>query len=322
MRLWVHKSKALLVLLLLVQVSLGQGIFSKPDSLNKQRRMINIGGQGLLYGSTLTALNFAWYSDYQNGKFHFFNDWPGWMQMDKLGHSAAAYQAASNLYRFNRWTGAGERQSMWYAAGLGFSYQLAVELLDGFSEGWGFSVYDVAFNTIGSSGFVAQQHFWKEQRIKLKFSFSPSGLTQLNGTESNYREVDRAEYLFGTALYEQWLKDYNGQTYWLSMNVWSLMGKPDGFPKWLNVALGHSVNNVLGAERNTWEIDQGGGAVNYASALSRQRQFLLSLDIDLDHVNLPKYLIWIRPIVGVIKFPFPALEWNSQQGFKGRGLYF
>lgn len=323
MPLWVRKNSILICLLLLGPVSYGQGFFSTPDSLNKPRRAINIAGQGTLYTSTLAALNFAWYSEYQNGKFHFFNDWPGWMQMDKFGHSAAAYQTASNLYRFNRWTGAQEKQSLWGAVAVGYSYQLAVEMLDGFSEGWGFSVHDVAFNTIGSGAFFLQQQLWKEQRVKIKFSFSPSGLTQEDEDGSNAIEVQRARRLFGTGIHEQWLKDYNGQTYWVSVNLWSALGKPNGFPKWLNVAVGHSVNNVLGAESNTWNIESlDQGTVLYSSPFQRQRQVLLSLDLDLDHVDLPKYLIWLRPVVGVIKIPFPSLEWNSGSGLRARAMYF
>ncbi|GAB5539527.1 MAG: DUF2279 domain-containing protein [Salibacteraceae bacterium] len=290
--------------------------YESSDTLNRKRAIGVAAAQGGLYASTVLGLQFAWYSQYQNGKFRFFNDWPGWGQMDKVGHSATAYQIGTNLYQINRWAGVSKKSSAWYAAGLGFSYQLVIEVMDGFSSGWGFSNYDLAFNTLGSGMFLAQQLGWDEQRLQLKYSFFPSGLTHLKGYEGR-----RARNLYGEHLYEQWLKDYNGQTYWLSANVWSLIGKPDNFPKWMNLAVGYSVNNFLGAESNSWTDPDDPNSI-LISSRTRQRQVLLSLDVDLTHVSLPKYLIWVKPIFGVVKFPFPALEWNDQKGLGGHWIYF
>ena len=53
---------------------------------------------------------------------------------------------------------------------------------------------------------------WQEQRIQFKFSFHPK----------KYKETvlkQRADDLFGKSWYEQMLKDYNQQTYWLSANL-------------------------------------------------------------------------------------------------------
>jgi hypothetical protein len=294
----------------------GQNWHESADSLNP-KRVIAIGiAEGGLYAVSLTGLQFAWYSDYQTGGFHFFNDWDGWYQMDKVGHATTAYQAGANLYLINRWAGIDKRKSIWWAAGLSYSYQLAVEVMDGFSSGWGFSNYDLLFNTVGTGLFVSQQLGWDEQRIRLKYSFWPSGLTSAGGAEGR-----RARNVFGEGLYEQWLKDYNGQTYWLSCNIWSLTGKSDRVPKWLNVAVGYSANNLLGSESNTW-TDPDDPLATITSNRIRERQLLLSLDIDLQHTKLPKGLIWLKPIFGVVKFPFPALEWNSNGGLNGHLLYF
>lgn len=236
--------------------------------------------------------------------------------MDKAGHSITAYQISNNLYQLNHWAGIKDGKSIWLAAGVGYSYQLAVEVMDGFSSGWGFSNYDLLFNTIGTAAFVSQQMGWKEQRLKLKFSFWPSGLASKNGFEGR-----RARNLYGEGLYEQWLKDYNGQTYWVSANIWSLIGKPEKFPKWLALSAGYSVDGLLGAESNTW-TDPDDHSQTLTSSIKRQRQFLLSLDVDLDHVDLPKGLRWVKPVFGVIKFPFPTLEINSEFGLRGRWIYF
>lgn len=311
MRYWL----LLLSLLLGSEIALGQRWLMPSDTLRKDRALAVGVAQGGLYTSTLVGLQFAWYQNYQSGGFRFKNDWSGWLQMDKVGHAATAYQISHHLYTINRWAGINSRKSMWAAAGLGYSYQLAVEVMDGFSDGWGFSNYDLMFNTIGTGGFLAQQLTWNEQRIKLKYSYFPSDLLQLNNHEG-----DRARSLFGTGIHEQWLKDYNGQTYWASFNLWSLTGKSEQVPKWINVAVGYSVNNLLGAEQNQWTSPHDPDHM-LGSDRIRQRQWLLSLDIDLEHADLPVPLRWMRPVFSLIKVPFPALEWNSELGLRGHWFY-
>jgi hypothetical protein len=301
----------------------GQDFFSVPDSVVKWRQVTNVTTQSAITVSTLGGLQIAWYQDYQNGGFHFFNDWPGWMQMDKLGHLNATYQIARNVHGFNRWSGMNNTRSAIWAASAAMAYQCSFEVMDGFSEGWGFSVYDVLFNAMGASAFIAQQLTWKEQRIKIKYGFFPSGLNRVNETETNMREVQRAEHLYGKSIAEQWLKDYNGITTWASANIYAMIGKPDGFPKWLNIAIGMSTNNVLGAESNHWTIqDASGNDMTYQSPYVRERQVLLSLDIDVDQFDLPPRWVWIKGVVGFVKFPFPAIEWNSERGIVAHALYF
>jgi hypothetical protein len=61
----------------------------------------------------------------------------------------------------------------------------------------------------GTALFVSQELLWKEQRITPKFSFHTTQYAQ-------YRPN-----VLGSSLAEQMLKDYNGQTYWLSVNLHS-----------------------------------------------------------------------------------------------------
>jgi hypothetical protein len=71
---------------------------------------------------------------------------------------------------------------------------------------------------------------WKEQRITPKFSFHTTQYAQ-------YRPN-----VLGSSLAEQMLKDYNGQTYWLSVNTPSIKAQN---PKWLNLAIGYGANGML-----------------------------------------------------------------------------
>lgn len=309
---WGSGCKLVLVLLLFATQGQSQAWWQQADSLKPKRVVLATSAQAVTYTSTLTGLYFLWYASYDQSNFHFFDDLQTWHQMDKMGHITTSYQIGDGLYRINRWTGLPHKKAMRRSLLLGYSYQLVVEVFDGFSDAWGFSYSDQIANTLGTTTFWIQQEIWDEQRIKWKYSFWPSKLG--NG---NTPEAQRAENLYGTSLTEKWLKDYNGQTYWLSANIWSLAGKPDNFPRWLNVALGYSASGLLGAERNSWDIDDQ----VYTSSVERGRQLVLSLDIDLYKARLPKFLEFVKPVFGLIKFPFPALEWNTTQGFKGHLLY-
>lgn len=314
--LWQSRLKIAAVLFLLLTLTRvqAQHWHEPADTLNRKRLVLVSAAQGALYASSLAGLYGLWYSQYDSEAFHLFNDWDGWLQMDKAGHAATAYQSGLQLYRMNRWTGLGRQRSLQRAWMMSYSYQLAVEVMDGFSSGWGFSPGDLAANTVGTATLLTQEWLWQEQRVYWKFSFLPSGLGDRPGEEGR-----RARDLFGTGLHEQWLKDYNGQTYWLSMNIWSLCGKPASFPRWVNLAVGYSADNLLGAESNSW-YDPSGTPVH--STLQLKRQWLLSLDIDLYRARLPFPLTLLRPVFGIVKLPFPALEWNSADKWRGHWLYF
>ena len=309
------------MLFLLNNYCFSQAYLTPSDSLRKDRLLLIALGEGAFTASSLAGLHFAWYQQYDKQPFTFFNDWDGWLQMDKTGHAVSAYQAASLINDVHKWTGLNGRESRWMSSGLTVGYLTAVEIMDGYSAGWGFSWGDFAFNLAGAGLFHAQDALWSKQIAKLKFSFSPSGLTS-NNRLYNERELKRAKALYGTAFYEQWLKDYNGQTHWLSLNIWSLTGKPSWMPKWIDFSLGYSANGMLGATSNTWSLASEGLDMIYHSQVQRERQFLLSLDLNLDHVDLPKGLVWLKPIAHLVKFPFPTLELNNQTGIHFRPFYF
>ena len=189
---------------------------------------------------------------------------------------------------------------MIYGATAGFTFATAVEVLDGFSEEWGFSWGDVAANAAGTGLLIGQELLWQEQRIQLKYSFSRSPYASM-----------RPEIL-GSGFLEEAIKDYNGQTYWLSTNIWSF-AKDSNFPKWLNVAFGYGAEGMLYAKNSH---DQ---AINQ----NPYRQFYLSIDINL--LNIPtkcKFLKSLFTAVNFIKIPAPTLEFRSKGGIRFHYLYF
>lgn len=254
-------------------------------------------------GLTLLALNQLWYADYKRSKFHTIDDNSEWLQMDKLGHVFSAYQLGKLGSESLRWSGVNEKNQLLYGATLGFSFLTTVEVLDGFSNEWGFSWGDFAANTTGAGLYIGQELLWKEQRILVKYSFYRTEFAS-----------SRPEKL-GNGLLEESLKDYNGQTYWLSANVHSFF-KNSNVPKWLNLAVGYSGEGMLSGNNslivNDVLIEQ-----------NRRRQFYLSLDLDLTKIETKSHTLkTIFSIFNAIKIPFPTLEFTNKNGVKFHSVYF
>lgn len=111
---------------------------------------------------------------------------------------------------------------------------------------------------------------------------------------------------------EEFLKDYNGQTYWLSANINSFL-KTNGIPNWLNLAFGYGAEGMLTGDPND---------VLFLNQ-NRTRQYYLSLDLDLSRIKTNSNLLkTIFDVFNVIKVPFPALELNSNGRIKWHYIYF
>ncbi len=162
-------------------------------------------------------------------------------------------------------------------------------------------------NTVGTGLFISQQFIWNEQRIKLKFSSQHTSIAQ-------YRPN-----ILGSTFMERILKDYNGQTYWLSANIHDFINKESIIPKWINIALGYGADGMTGGSENKCEYCNGDPI---CLDLNRNRQFYLSLDADLTKINWKrKFFKAVFGSFGFIKIPFPAIE-ISNQGAKFHLLYF
>lgn len=276
------------------------------NSFNKKRFATVIGIETSLYTGTLIALNELWYKEYYSSSFHFFNDNREWLQMDKAGHMITAYSVGRVGIDMLKWSGVERKKAIWYGGMLGSVFLNTVEILDGYSSGWGFSVTDLSANTAGSLMVVGQELAWDEQRVVLKYSFQQSEYAR-------YRPK-----LLGENVQENLIKDYNGQTYWLSVNLSSFMKKETKFPQWLNVALGYGADGMIGANRNPLVVDITGIPIYF----DRYRQCYLSLDVDLTRIKTKsKILKTVFKTIGFIKFPAPALEFNKK-GVKGSWIGF
>lgn len=264
-------------------------------------------------GGSLTALYFAWYRNYPQGRFRTFNDAGEWLQMDKAGHVLGTY--TFSRYSTDLWRKAGysPRHSLLLGSFVGLGFQTAVEVMDGFSTQWGWSWSDISANALGASIYAMQEVFWQEQRVLVKTSFSPR----------SYQDPvlqQRNNELFGKGLPERCLKDYNGQTYWLSVNLRSFF-KNSTVPAWLNVAVGYGAEGLFGARSNR-AIDAVGQVLFDRTDLARYRQWYLSPDIDFQKIKTgSRFLKTVFNVMNVLKCPAPTLEY-SQGRVKIRWFFF
>ncbi len=296
-----------------------------PPSFHPGRYWTAAGVSAAGYGVALISLNELWYKQYPRTSFHFFNDAEEWQQMDKAGHLFSAYFEADWTHGIVQWTGVKRKPSIWAGAFVAVGLQATLEIFDGFSSKWGFSISDFTTNLAGSALWASQEFAWDEQRIRVKVSSTyrsypdeiiqgvPSGSTTLK---------TRTDDLFGKNILQSFLKDYNAQTVWLSVNIHSFLPEESKFPKWLNVAFGYGAENMFGGFENKWKIDD----VEYKlsnTQYPRYRQLFISPDIDLSKIKIKsKPLKALVCMANIFKIPAPALEINGKGGVKWKWMYY
>lgn len=301
--------------------------FLEPsESFHKGRFWTAAGTGTAIYGGFAYGLYQSWYQNYEVSSFHTFNDLREWQQMDKAGHLFTTHFEANLLYAGARWAGVPPRGARWTAAGIAMWLQTTIEVMDGFSSKWGFSWSDMAFNTAGAGLFLGQEYLWQEQRILMKVSSDifkryPEGrLTAADGTITTSLQ-ERADELYGQSFGERFLKDYNAQTIWASINLHSFGGKDSFWPPWLNVAVGYGAENMFGGFDNRWKKESAVFSVP-ASEYPRYRQFYLSLDVDLSRIKTKsRVLKTLFRCINYVKIPAPALEINTQGQVRGHLLH-
>ncbi|NHM04001.1 DUF2279 domain-containing protein [Flavobacterium celericrescens] len=279
-----------------------EDFLNPSDSLNIARQTGVYIGESVALGTTLVGLNQIWYKDYPQTNFHFINDNKQWLQLDKIGHVYSSYHLGRVGAELLSWSGASKNEQLVYGATLGFGFLTVVETFDGFSQEWGASSGDIIANATGTALYVSQELLWKEQRIIPKFSFHQTKFAS-----------QRPEAL-GAALNEQILKDYNGQTYWLSFNIHSFT-KDSFFPKWLNLAFGYGGEGMLYG--NDTE------AIENSVLQNPYRQFYLSFDVDLTKIQTKSHFLkTLFSVFNTIKVPAPTLQYDDFNGVKAHFIYF
>ena len=203
-----------------------------------------------------------------------------------MGHSYSTYWIARANYKVFQWTGLKDRQALWGSVASSWLFISTIELFDGFSSEYGASPGDLLANTSGATLFGLQQLLWNEQKLLYKFAYFPSPYAK-------YRPE-----ILGSSPIERGLKDYNGQTYWLSTGLHNITGIK-AIPQWLNIAVGYGVNGMTGAEDNKGFLPNS----------ERMRQYYVSLDLNLEKIKTNnRFVKTIFFMFNCLKFPMPTIE--------------
>ncbi|MEO1049413.1 MAG: DUF2279 domain-containing protein [Bacteroidota bacterium] len=264
----------------------------QEQEVNPKRLRTFVIGSSVLYGATLVGLNELWYKDFPRRSFHFFNDNSQWLQVDKVGHFYSAFHLSSAGTKAFQWTGLNDAKSHFWGSMLGVIFLTPIEIMDGFSSEFGASYGDLIANTAGSGLFLGQYLVWKEVRIHPKFSFQRTDFAPLRPTT------------LGDGFQEEILKDYNGQTYWLSVDIYKFLPSESKFPKWLNIAFGYGGENMIFANRES----------NLGAGFDPFRQYYIGLDWDLTHIkSRSKVINTLLFAANMIRLPAPALELSRER---------
>ena len=270
----------------------------------KRKRQWLIGGANVVgYGTSILIFNNQWYKDHPRTSFHTFNDSKEWLQMDKLGHVWASYNSGRASTAMWKWAGVETKKAIWIGGLSSTVYLTVIEFLDAHSSKWGWSWADMGANLFGSGLFIGQQLGWHEQRIQFKFSFH-------HKKYSDPMLKHRADDLFGSSWTERMLKDYNGQTYWLSGNLKSFFPESN-LPAWLNLAIGYGADGMFGGFENKWTNGDPGFPIDRTD-IKRYRQWYLAPDINFSKIKTnSKAVRVLLAALDAFKFPAPSLELSN-----------
>lgn len=271
------------------QISFAQkNLLTYSDTIVPKRLTVSSIAVGTAWSGSMIGLYQIWYKNENQSSFHTFNDGRNWLQMDKVGHVYTTYQISKLSKELFHWSGLKERKAALLGTGIGLGFQTTLEIFDGFSQGWGFSWWDITGNLVGGGLYLGQDALWNRQIILPKFSFHPTEYASLRPS------------VLGGNFAEELLKDYNGQTYWLSFSP-GQMKKNSVIPSWLCLSVGYSADAKLVGDQETFTS-------MYGKTYHSSRQWLFSLDIDFS--SLPVKRKWVRMIykqLNYLKIPFPAL---------------
>ncbi len=289
-----------------LQQTKAQPAFLPPSDVYRPERLRKVViGESIVFVATSIGLYYLWYKKFPKSRFHFINDNREWFMIDKMGHATTAYSIATMHHDLMRWSGVKPGTAIATSAITSLAFLSIVEVMDGFSRDWGFSKGDMLANISGAALFAAQQHWWGQQRINLRVSARFSPYAKYNPS------------LLGNDWASRLMKDYNGQTYWLSVNIYSFLPGNSNFPVWFNAAAGFGADGMTGARNNPDSI--GGKPI---PLFKRKQQFYLAADADLSRLNNSNAVSVPLYFLQFIKTPAPAIEVNSDGKIKLRAIQF
>lgn len=283
-----------------------QNKFSQQNfepEINKDTNKINWKLLGTFIG-LVTTVNISLYYIFKDAywnesktKFHSFNDWNNAdLNIDKIGHFYAGMLLSKASYDILKASNVPEKYSVLFSTLSSIFFQTQIEFHDAYYARWGWSWWDFSMNVLGAAFPHIQNNFKPLQLINLKWSYHPS---------PSYKK----------GWFDYWIKDYEGFTYWLSLDIHSLLPNriKKYYPNWLNIAVGYGVEKVK-LSKTQWNSANGRGL--------GEREFYLALDYDLVKLFKPKseLLNKILNLLNNFHFPAPAIRLTPSRIYYG--IYF
>ena len=220
----------------------------------------------------------GWWDD-ERSHFHFENDFDYALNLDKFGHFAAGVVLGEGFYEGYRWAGTSEFQAYLFAGLSAMMTHVAIDVKDGYSPEWGFSVFDVLSGTLGGFYPMAERYVPVFKYVDLKWSY------WIN-TKAYYRQSHTGVFT----------DDYCNQTFWASFKPYRLLPASVRayYPSWLAIAAGLS-------------IDEGVFIKHYEG--TPHREVYIALDYDLEafrpQSRMARTLI---KSLNYFKLPAPAIQ--------------
>lgn len=220
--------------------------------------------------------------DEEGNSFHFENDFDYAMNVDKLGHFSSGVLMGEFFYEGYHWAGISEFNSYLLAGTSAMLTHVAIDVKDGFSPEWGFSIFDVLAGSLGGFYPMAKRYVPWFKYIDLKWSY------WIN-SDVYYENTDTGVFT----------DDYPNHTYWCSFKIYRMLpyGARKYYPEWLALAAGLSIDDVI-FHRGMGKHPKGGSYEVY-----------LALDYDLEAFHPHKW--WSRKLVtalNYIKWPAPTIQ--------------
>ena len=224
----------------------------------------------------------GWWDD-ERSHFHFENDFDYALNLDKFGHFAAGVVLGEGFYEGYRWAGTSEFQAYLFAGLSAMMTHVAIDVKDGYSPAWGFSIFDVLSGTLGGFWPMAERYVPVFKYVDLKWSY------WINSTYFYDKTTHRGEAVF--------TDDYVNQTFWASFKPYRLLPASvrKYYPSWLAFAAGLSIDEK---------------AMDFhAPDKERHREVYLALDYDLEAFRPQSRMArtFIK-YLNYFKLPAPAIQ--------------
>jgi hypothetical protein len=280
--------------------SLTSDVTAWDDLPNYRERTVSNGRLGIVVTGVAVydiafyqTLKKPWWGG-EKSDFHVDNDWWGnySMEVDKLGHAWGAQMLAVTSASAYEWSGMSRRESLFWGGVTSLATQTQVEVLDGYTAKYGFSLPDYAANIAGAF-YPLMQELWSPLRL-VTFKMSYHGRRYEADAYRGRAEPNR-------------LEDYSRQTYWLAFDVNGMLPRDTRrwWPDWLGIAAGYGVDNAFAKARS-----------------DRIREYYLAVDLDPSRIRTGnRVLSMILAPFHWIHLPSPAIRFRDD-GTRVYALHF